>query len=72
LRQNSYPTGYRVLCHNCNFALGHYGYCPHKHPSSRYAEALKHSRSRGGDRISAKATAVLDARAAKKGKKKDG
>lgn len=21
--------GYRVLCHNCNASLGHYGYCPH-------------------------------------------
>lgn len=21
---------YRVLCHNCNSALGFYGYCPHK------------------------------------------
>ena len=23
------PAGFRVLCLNCNFALGHYGYCPH-------------------------------------------
>lgn len=23
------PEGYRVLCHNCNTALGLYGYCPH-------------------------------------------
>jgi hypothetical protein len=21
---------YRLLCHNCNFARGHYGYCPHE------------------------------------------
>jgi hypothetical protein len=21
--------GYRLLCHNCNFALGVYGFCPH-------------------------------------------
>lgn len=21
---------YRVLCMNCNFAIGKYGYCPHK------------------------------------------
>jgi hypothetical protein len=26
---NDYPDGYRVLCHNCNSALGHYGFCPH-------------------------------------------
>jgi len=22
--------GYRMLCHNCNAALGLYGYCPHQ------------------------------------------
>lgn len=27
---NHYPEGFRLLCHNCNFALGAYGYCPHK------------------------------------------
>jgi hypothetical protein len=21
--------GYRILCHNCNFAIGVYGFCPH-------------------------------------------
>lgn len=30
LRQNQYPKGYRVLCMNCNFARGHFGYCPHE------------------------------------------
>ena len=29
LHANNYPMGFRVLCHNCNFAIGHYGYCPH-------------------------------------------
>lgn len=29
LRRNNYPKGFRVLCHNCNSALGYYGYCPH-------------------------------------------
>ena len=24
------PEKYRVLCHNCNSALGYYGYCPHQ------------------------------------------
>lgn len=24
-----YPNGYRVLCHNCNQAIGLYGACPH-------------------------------------------
>lgn len=30
LRKNNFPKGYRVLCHNCNCALGFFGYCPHK------------------------------------------
>ena len=30
LRMHGYPAGYRVLCHNCNGALGYYGYCPHE------------------------------------------
>lgn len=29
LRINNYPEGFQVLCHNCNFAKGHYGQCPH-------------------------------------------
>lgn len=29
LRNNEYPEGFRVLCHNCNMAIGFYGYCPH-------------------------------------------
>jgi hypothetical protein len=30
IRNNNYPEGFRVLCHNCNSSLGHYGYCPHE------------------------------------------
>ena len=30
LTQNNYPKGYRVLCHNCNMAIGFHGYCPHQ------------------------------------------
>ena len=30
LKKNNWPDGFRVLCHNCNHALGRYGYCPHK------------------------------------------
>jgi hypothetical protein len=29
LKRNNFPQGYRVLCMNCNFAYGRYGYCPH-------------------------------------------
>ncbi len=28
-RDNGYPDSLRVLCHNCNFASGHSGICPH-------------------------------------------
>lgn len=30
LVKNNFPEGFRVLCHNCNQSLGHYGYCPHE------------------------------------------
>ena len=30
---NSYPDGFRVLCHNCNMSLGFFGYCPHQKKS---------------------------------------
>jgi len=30
LKRNGFPEGYRVLYHNCNQSLGHYGYCPHQ------------------------------------------
>jgi len=29
LKANNFPKGFRVLCHNCNSALGYFGYCPH-------------------------------------------
>jgi hypothetical protein len=31
LEKNGFPKeGYRLLCINCNFAIGKYGHCPHK------------------------------------------
>lgn len=33
LRRNRFPKGFRVLCHNCNQAIGFMGYCPHKRKS---------------------------------------
>jgi len=30
LIKNNFPKGFRVLCHNCNMAIGLYGYCPHQ------------------------------------------
>lgn len=29
VRKNGYPEGYRILCMNCNFSIGHFGFCPH-------------------------------------------
>lgn len=29
LKQNKYPKGFQILCHNCNMAKGFYGSCPH-------------------------------------------
>jgi len=28
--ENNFPEGFRVLCHNCNSAIGFYGKCPHE------------------------------------------
>ncbi len=28
--RNNFPSGFQVLCHNCNQAKGFYGKCPHK------------------------------------------
>lgn len=33
LKSNNYPPEFRVLCMNCNHALGLYGYCPHQEGS---------------------------------------
>lgn len=30
LKSNDYPSGFRILCHNCNMALNFYGFCPHR------------------------------------------
>lgn len=29
IRQNGYPSGFQILCHNCNLSKGFYGKCPH-------------------------------------------
>lgn len=40
LRKAGYPSGFRVLCHNCNQSIGLYGYCPHQQTSTRFSEAV--------------------------------
>lgn len=37
IRRNNFPKNLRILCFNCNQALGMFGYCPHKE-SIKYAE----------------------------------
>ena len=48
LKRLNYPKDrYRLLCHNCNFSIGIYGYCPH-HPEERCETARSISmRSKG-------------------------
>lgn len=29
LIRNNFPEGFRILCMNCNTAIGRHGYCPH-------------------------------------------
>ena len=48
LRHNNYPEGFRLLCSNCNHAIGVYGYCPHVEKRDFYAyrieKGFKHTR----------------------------
>lgn len=30
VKHQGLPAGFRVLCHNCNMAIGFYGHCPHQ------------------------------------------
>lgn len=30
LIKHNFPEGYRILCHNCNCAIGFYAVCPHE------------------------------------------
>ena len=38
LIKNNLPVGYRVLCYNCNCAIGYFGYCPHGNISKENLE----------------------------------
>jgi hypothetical protein len=39
LRKNGFPSGFRVLCMNCNFAMGVHGYCPHQKKEAGFTPA---------------------------------
>jgi ribosome-associated translation inhibitor RaiA len=47
LRNNGYPSGYRVLCMNCNSALGLRGHCPHGVLPDGQKSRLEQSQSYG-------------------------
>lgn len=49
LRDNGYPPGFRVLCHNCNQAYGMYGYCPHQSPELAVVARPVDKRTRAGE-----------------------
>jgi hypothetical protein len=34
LKKMGFPKGFRVLCLNCNFSIGHFGYCPHRNKAT--------------------------------------
>jgi hypothetical protein len=36
LIKNEYPKGFRVLCFQCNCAIGIYGICPHEEDSENF------------------------------------
>jgi hypothetical protein len=38
LKKQNYPSGFRVLCHNCNMSYGLYRYCPHNDKDRKYGE----------------------------------
>ena len=39
LLRHGFPEGFRVLCHNCNQAIGVYGACPHQTGTSPLADS---------------------------------
>jgi hypothetical protein len=40
LKANGLPEGYRVLCMNCNFAIGVHGSCPHQRKEAANAAPI--------------------------------
>lgn len=40
LKNNNYPSGFRVLCMNCNISFGSYGYCTHKSHQDSYINSV--------------------------------
>ena len=45
LIENGYPSGFQVLCMNCNWAKREYGICPHKKIKSSQGEVTNESKN---------------------------
>lgn len=58
LRKRAFPEGYRVLCMNCNFAMGIFGYCPHKGRPLPIVHACPIKRSQQKTRLKRKMMAL--------------
>lgn len=43
LIKHGFPSGFQILCANCNYAKAHYGACPHKKGSKDASPATKAS-----------------------------
>lgn len=41
LKKHGFPEGFQVLCANCNYAKGFYGYCPHQGDSHREVNGVQ-------------------------------
>ena len=41
LIKEGFPPGYRVLCQNCNFSIGVFGYCPHDKRTDLFTSPLE-------------------------------
>ena len=45
VRREDFPPGFRVMCWNCNNAVGHYGRCPHSDRAGAQRTTRKPRRS---------------------------
>lgn len=48
IKREGFPPGFRVLCHNCNQALGTWGYCPHQNQARPEMPPLQYKLGDGG------------------------
>jgi hypothetical protein len=46
IKDNNFPYGFQILCHNCNQAKGYYGICPHEKARKEEIFAMMEEQSR--------------------------